>query len=125
MTAATVSSRHRDLTGSRMVSPPPLRYKAALVSLLKLGFGGMRYLLPLLAVVLVGCSQSEASRIGDRTYRIVSPEVPGGAEGPNRRLADQLCPNGYRKIDEQNHKGGPDRATYSQDITTIWTIKCI
>jgi hypothetical protein len=86
----------------------------------------MRYLLPLLAIVLVGCSQSEASRIGDRTYRIISPEVPGGAEGPNRRLAEQLCPRGYRKLDEEAHKGGPDRAIYDQqNITTIWVIKCI
>jgi len=86
----------------------------------------MRYLLPVLAIALVGCSQSEASRIGDRTYRIISPEVPGGAEGPNRRLAEQLCPGGYRKLDEEAHKGGPDRAIYDeQNVTTIWVIKCI
>jgi hypothetical protein len=88
----------------------------------------MRYLLLLLAVVLGACgaNQSEASRIGDRTYRIFSPEVAGGAEAPNRRLAQQLCPNGYRKLDEVAHKGGEDRADwYEQGITTIWTIKCL
>jgi phage-related protein len=88
----------------------------------------MRYLLPLIAVMLVGCnqSQSEASRVGERTYRIISPEVAGGAEGPNRRLAQQLCPNGYRKLNEEAHKGGPDRVDwYEQNITTIWTIKCL
>lgn len=87
----------------------------------------MRYLLPLLAVMLAACSgnQSEASRIGERTYRIISPEIPGGAEAPNRRLANQLCPGGFLKLNEDAHKGGPDRATDSTDVTTIWTIKCI
>ena len=87
----------------------------------------MRYLI-VLAVLLAGCTanQSEASRIGDRMYRIFSPEVAGGAEAPNRRLAQQLCPNGYRKLDEESHKGGPDRADwYEHNITTVWTIKCI
>jgi hypothetical protein len=87
----------------------------------------MRYALLFLAVLLAGCTvnQSEASRIGDRMYRIISPEIAGGAEAPNRRLAQQLCPNGYRKLDEEAHKGGPDRATDETKITTTWTIKCI
>jgi hypothetical protein len=88
----------------------------------------MRLLLPLIAVVLAGCAQNQSdfTRIGERTFRIISPEVPGGAEAPNRRLAQQLCPNGYLKLNEDAHKGGPDRADwYEQSITTIWTIKCI
>lgn len=81
----------------------------------------------LLALVLAGCSsESVATRVGDRTYRIVSPEVPGGAIGPNLRLANQLCPGGFRKLSEQAHKGGEDRAKFDdQNITTIWTVKCI
>jgi phage-related protein len=88
----------------------------------------MRYLLPLIAVLLIGCgqNQSEFSRVGERTYKIIGPEIAGGAEGPNRRLAQQLCPNGYRKLNEESHKGGPDRAdAQDYNITTIWTIKCI
>jgi hypothetical protein len=88
----------------------------------------MRYLALLLAVILGACgvNQSEGSRIGDRTYRIISPEIAGGAEAPNRRLAQQLCPGGYRKLDEAAHKGGVDRAdAQEQGITTIWTIKCL
>jgi hypothetical protein len=89
----------------------------------------MRYLwiLPF-ALILTDCTanQSEASLIGERTYRIISPEVAGGAEEPNRRLAQQLCPAGFRKLDEVAHKGGVDRAIYDQqNITTIWTIKCL
>jgi hypothetical protein len=86
----------------------------------------MRYLVLLLAVALAACGeQSSATRINERTWRIVSPEIPGGAEGPNRRLAAQLCPGGYRKLKEDAHKGGQDRATDEQNITTIWTIKCL
>ena len=88
----------------------------------------MRYLLPLIAVALIGCTpnQSDAVRIGDRTFRIESPPIPGGAVGPNQRLAQQLCPNGYRVLDNTAHKGGLDRAIYDeQNTTTIWVVKCI
>jgi hypothetical protein len=88
----------------------------------------MRYLLPLIAVVLAGCSlgQSDATRIGERTFRIESPPIPGGATGPNQRLAQQLCPTGYRLLDSAAHKGGLDRAIYDeQNTTTVWVIKCI
>jgi hypothetical protein len=86
----------------------------------------MRFALLFAVVVLAGCSeQSVATRIGDRQYRIVSPEIPGGAEGPNLRLSNQLCPGGFRRLTEEAHKGGEDRAKDNQEITTIWTIKCI
>lgn len=91
----------------------------------------MRYLLPLIALVLLSsilaaCTESEASRIGDRTYRIDSPSIVGGVEGPNRRLASQLCPGGYRVLTRESHKGGVDRAIADDfGTTTIWTIKCI
>jgi hypothetical protein len=88
----------------------------------------MRYLLPLVALLLVGCgqSQSDFSRIGERTFRIESPPIPGGAEGPNRRLAQQLCPAGYRLLNSQANKGGIDRAIYDeQNTTTVWVVKCL
>jgi hypothetical protein len=88
----------------------------------------MRYLLPLVAIALLGCAQnqSEFTRIGDRTFRIVSEPIPGGAEGPNRRLAQQLCPGGYRLLDEDSHKGGTDRLDwYEHNITNTWVIKCV
>ena len=70
----------------------------------------MRFLLPLVAIALIGCTQNVAdfTRIGERTFRIESPPIAGGAEGPNRRMAQQLCPNGYRLLNEEAHKGGID-----------------
>ena len=88
----------------------------------------MRYLLPLIAIALVGCAQgqADATRIGDRTFRIESPPIPGGATGPNQRLAQQLCPGGYRLLNSDAHKGGLDRAIYDeQNTTTIWVVRCI
>ena len=93
-----------------------------------MGFRGMRYLLPLIALGLIGCAQGQSSfsQIAERTYRIESPPIAGGADGPNIRVAQQLCPHGYRKLDVDSHKGGPDRADwYEQNITTVWTIKCL
>lgn len=86
----------------------------------------MRYFLPLVVLALTACSESSASRVGDGVFRIDSPSIVGGAEGPNRRLANQLCPNGYRVLHSESHKGGPDRAIADDfGTTTIWTIKCI
>ena len=87
-----------------------------------------RLLLPLVAIALVGCTQNQSdfTQVGERTYRIESPPIPGGADGPNRRLAMQLCPNGFRKLSADSHKGGPDRADwYEQNTTTVWVVKCI
>ncbi len=91
----------------------------------------MRCWLPLslIAVFLAGCggpTQADATRIGERMFRIESPPIPGGAIGPNQRLAQQLCPGGYRLLNDQAHKGGLDRAIYDeQNTTTVWVIKCL
>jgi hypothetical protein len=90
----------------------------------------LRYGLLLLAAALTACAQGQSSfsQVGERTYRIESEPIPGGATGPNHRLAMQLCPGGYRLINSQAMKGGPDRAKSSPDdlaTTTIWVVKCI
>jgi hypothetical protein len=91
----------------------------------------MRYwlLLSLVAVGLMGCggpNQADAVRIGERTFRIESPPIPGGAIAPNQRLAQQLCPGGYRVLNDTAHKGGIDRVDdYEQGITTVWVVKCL
>jgi hypothetical protein len=88
----------------------------------------MRLLLPLIAIVLIGCTQNQSdfTRIGERTFRIVSPPIAGGAEGPNRRLAQQLCPTGYRLLNEEAHKGGTDRLDFQEyNTTTVWVVRCL
>ena len=86
----------------------------------------MRPLLLLAVVLLAACTEATASRVDDRTFRIEGPGVPGaGSETPNRRMANRLCPKGYRVVDSESHKGGPNRATDNLDVTTIWTIRCI
>jgi hypothetical protein len=44
-------------------------------------------LMALASAGLAACSQSYASRVDERTYHIEGPEVPGGSDAPNRRLA--------------------------------------
>ena len=56
----------------------------------------------------------------ERTFRLEGPAVPGGAEAPNRRLAERLCPGGYRVIDSLRFKRDPGEGTY-----TNWTIRCL
>ncbi|HML10636.1 MAG TPA: hypothetical protein VK432_07230 [Stellaceae bacterium] len=92
----------------------------------------MRYLWPLVAVMLASCggpTQADFTRIGERTFRIEGPPIPGGAVGPNQRLAQQLCPGGYRLLNSDSHKGNIDRGTLndpnSLQTTTIWVVKCI
>lgn len=85
----------------------------------------MRSLLVLVLLLLAACTESTASRVDERTFRVEGPAVPGGAEGPNRRLAERLCPKGYRVLDSESHRGGPDRVIDNPDIMTSWTIRCL
>lgn len=77
-------------------------------------------LVVLTSVVLSACAHSYASRVDDRTFRIEGPEVPGGSDAPNKRLADQLCPHGYRVLDSDRVK-----ADYQSQMQTNWTIRCL
>ena len=69
---------------------------------------------------LTACSQSHADRVDYRTFRIEGPEVPGGSDAPNRRLAEQLCPRGFRVLEQTRGKSQPDA-----QISTNWTIRCL
>ena len=74
---------------------------------------------------LTDCSQeSYATKIGDRTYKIEGPAVPGGVEGPNRRLAQRLCPGGYRVLDSTRSKEGCSDGC-DAGISTNWVIRCL
>lgn len=74
---------------------------------------------------LVSCTpNSFVTKIDDRTYRIEGPGVPGGADSPNRRMAERVCPGGYRVVDSTRHKeGGLDGSDAS--ISTDWVIRCL
>ena len=76
--------------------------------------------LVLAPIALSACSHSFASRVDDRTFRIEGPEVPGGSDVPNKRLADQLCPHGYRVLNSERMK-----ADAQMQIQTNWTIRCL
>jgi hypothetical protein len=79
--------------------------------------------LPLFGVILLAlpaCTESQASRIDERTYRIESPRIPGGATGPNQRLADEFCPHGYRVLSQSR-----DTDNYAGGVSIVWTIRCL
>jgi hypothetical protein len=72
-----------------------------------------------------GAQSSSATKLDDRTFKIEGPGVPGGAEAPNRRTAERVCPNGYRVLDrlrfkDSNGEFGGDSAVY-----TNWVIRCL
>jgi hypothetical protein len=78
----------------------------------------MRCFLLLAILALAACTESSISRIE-------SPGIPGGSEAPNRRLAERVCPSGYRVMDKTVHQGTPDRARDEPGIFTNWTIRCL
>jgi len=93
----------------------------------------MRYWPLLLLAMLAACSQATASKIDARTFSINGPVVAGGSDGPDQRLADKICPKGYRIVDHNSFVGGAtslsDRGahadTENQGVSTNWTIRCL
>jgi hypothetical protein len=88
----------------------------------------MRPILPLVLVVLAvaGCTTTTISKLDYRTYKVQDSGVPGGATAPDRRAAAQLCPNGYRVLNERERRNTRDG--YSEDngqVFTEWTIRCL
>jgi len=71
-----------------------------------------------------GAMKSSATKIDEHTYRIEGPGVPGGAEAPNRRMAERVCPNGYRVLDSTRSKEGCSDGCEAA-ITTNWVIRCL
>ena len=85
----------------------------------------MRPLLLLAMLALAACTEATASRVDERTFRIEGPAMGMVSDAPNRRIANRICPKGYRVVDSETHRGGPDRATDESNAMTIWTIRCI
>jgi hypothetical protein len=76
-------------------------------------------------LALAACTESSISKIDSRTYLIESAAIPGGSEAPNRRLAERVCPGGYRVVEKAVHRNTPDRARDEPGIFTNWTIRCL
>jgi hypothetical protein len=93
----------------------------------------MRYWPLFFLAALAGCSQATASKVDARTFSINGPIVPGGSEGPDQRLADKICPKGYRVLDKSSFVGGStsltDRGAHADTenpgVSTNWTIRCL
>jgi hypothetical protein len=87
--------------------------------------GRLRLIPVLVGLALAGCTEATASRLGDRTYRIEGPGLPAESTAPNRRVAERLCPKGYRVIDEAVHRNSPDGHRDEPGMFVNWTIRCI
>jgi hypothetical protein len=85
----------------------------------------MRPLMLLALLALAACTEATATRVDERTFRIEGPAMGVVSDAPNRRIANRICPKGYRVVDSATHKGGPDRATDEINAMTVWTIRCI
>jgi len=81
----------------------------------------------LFLALLAGCGVgATASRIDSRTYLIQDDGVAGGSTGPDRRMAEAVCPNGYRVLDQTVHRNGPDLyRTERGFVFTTWTVRCL
>ena len=85
----------------------------------------MRPLLLLTLLALAACIQPTLSKIDYRTYVIESGAIPGGSDAPNRRMALEVCPSGYRVLNQSVHQNSPDRARDEEGVFTTWTIRCL
>ena len=81
-------------------------------------------LAPTALISCAGTFQSSATKIDDRTFRIEGPAVPGGVEAPNRRVAERVCPGGYRVLDSTRSKEGCSDGC-SGATSTNWVIRCL
>jgi hypothetical protein len=77
-------------------------------------------ILVLLPAGLAACTEAFGVRVDERTFQIEGPPLPGGGDGPNRRMAERLCPKGYRVIEQSRHRTDP-----ALGVTTYWTIRCL
>ena len=82
--------------------------------------------LPAVALLaLAGCTQAAASRIDARTFRVDGPGLPTQSSAANRRLAERLCPDGYRVLAAVERRNTPDGHRDEPGIFTNWTIRCL
>lgn len=77
------------------------------------------------AVLVAGCSQATVTELGNRTYHIGGPGIPGGSAEPNRRVAARVCPDGYRVLHQTVRDNTPDGYSREPGTFTNWTIRCL
>lgn len=78
-------------------------------------------------VAIAGCTQATASLspLGNHTYNIRGPGIPGGSTVPNQRVAARVCPNGYRVLHQTVRNNTPDGYSDEPGVFTTWTIRCL
>jgi hypothetical protein len=85
-----------------------------------------RILISLAAVfAIAGCTQATVAPLGNRTFDIRGPGIPGGSTVPNQRVAARVCPNGYRVLHETVRNNTPDGYSDEPGVFTNWTIRCL
>lgn len=90
------------------------------------GARGKQCLAAVLALLmLAGCTEASATRVADRTFQIDGPGLPVASDAPDRRLAERVCPHGYRVLDETVHRNTPDGHRDEPGMFTNWTIRCL
>jgi len=85
----------------------------------------MRLPFILAILALAGCTEAAATRIDARTFRIDGPGLPAESTTPNRRIAERLCPSGYRVLDHIVRRNTPDGIRDEPGMFTDWTIRCL
>jgi hypothetical protein len=79
----------------------------------------------ILALAIAGCTEAKVTELGNHTFHIEGPGVPGGSTVPNQRLAVRVCPEGYRVLNETVRRNTPDGYSEEPGIYTNWTIRCL
>jgi hypothetical protein len=77
------------------------------------------------ALAMAGCTEAQVTALGNRTFHIEGPGIPGGSAVPNQRMAAQACPDGYRVLDQTVRNNTPDGYSEEPGVFTNWTIRCI
>jgi hypothetical protein len=87
----------------------------------------MRRILVVVALALAGagCTKAAVTALGNRTFHIEGPGIPGGSTVPNQRVAERICPNGYRVLHQTVRNNTPDGYSQEPGVFTNWTIRCI
>ncbi|HEV2098375.1 MAG TPA: hypothetical protein VGR45_05555 [Stellaceae bacterium] len=85
----------------------------------------MRTLSLIILLGLTACTGATLTKLDYRTYQLQTDAIPGGSDAPNRRLAEQVCPGGYRVLTQTASNNTPDRARDEPGVFTTWTIRCL